>query len=64
MIWIRASLPRFRYDQLMGLGWKRLLPISVVNFIIMAVFIVLQEEGAFDPLVQFINSFLQSFGLG
>jgi NADH-quinone oxidoreductase subunit H len=57
MIWIRASFPRFRYDQLMGLGWKRLLPISVFNFIIVAVFIVLQEEGIFDSL-------LQLFGLG
>jgi NADH-quinone oxidoreductase subunit H len=52
MIWIRASLPRFRYDQLMGMGWKRLLPISVLNFIIIAVFIVLYEEGILDPLLQ------------
>ncbi len=55
MIWIRASLPRFRYDQLMGMGWKRLLPISVFNFIIVAVFIVLQEEGIFDSLLQLIG---------
>lgn len=55
MIWIRASLPRYRYDQLMGLGWKRLLPISVFNFVIVAVFIVLQEEGVFDGLLQLIG---------
>ena len=55
MIWIRASLPRFRYDQLMGMGWKRLLPISVFNFIIVAVFIVLQEEGIFDSLLKLIG---------
>lgn len=55
MIWIRASFPRFRYDQLMGLGWKRLLPISVFNFIIVAVFIVLQEEGVFDSLLKLIG---------
>ena len=56
MTWIRASFPRFRYDQLMGLGWKRLLPISVFNFIIVAVFIVLQQEGVFDALLSFLGA--------
>lgn len=55
MIWIRASFPRFRYDQLMGLGWKRLLPISVFNFIFTAVTIVLYEQGIFDPLLKLIG---------
>ncbi|MDZ5760971.1 NADH-quinone oxidoreductase subunit NuoH [Lyticum sinuosum] len=36
-IWIRASLPRYRYDQLMSLGWKKLLPISFILFIIIAI---------------------------
>jgi hypothetical protein len=45
MIWIRASLPRFRYDQLMGFGWKGLLPIAVLNFLVTAVLIVMAEEG-------------------
>ncbi|MGO4956271.1 NADH-quinone oxidoreductase subunit NuoH [Luteococcus sp. Sow4_B9] len=30
LIWCRGSLPRFRYDQFMGIGWKRLIPISLV----------------------------------
>ena len=45
LIWIRASFPRLRYDQLMEFGWKRLLPLAVFNFIIVAVVIVLQQEG-------------------
>jgi NADH-quinone oxidoreductase subunit H len=35
-IWMRWSLPRYRYDQLMHFGWKVLLPVSVVNLILTA----------------------------
>ena len=59
MIWIRASLPRFRYDQLMSFGWKTLLPISVFNFVIVGVAFVLADAGVFDPI---INTVSQIFG--
>jgi NADH-quinone oxidoreductase subunit H len=32
-IWVRGTLPRFRYDQLMGFGWKFLMPLAIVNII-------------------------------
>ena len=32
-IWVRGTLPRFRYDQLMGFGWKFLMPVAVLNII-------------------------------
>jgi NADH-quinone oxidoreductase subunit H len=57
MIWIRASLPRLRYDQLMSMGWKVLLPISVVNFVLVAVFIVLYEEGVIQPIFDAVRLF-------
>jgi NADH-quinone oxidoreductase subunit H len=35
-VWVRWTFPRFRYDQLMRLGWKVLLPLSIVNLILVA----------------------------
>lgn len=38
-IWVRWTVPRFRYDQLMALGWKLLLPLGIVNLIVTAVLV-------------------------
>ena len=40
MIWIRATLPRLRYDRLMAFGWKVLIPIALLNVFITAALIV------------------------
>jgi NADH-quinone oxidoreductase subunit H len=39
-IWVRATLPRLRYDQLMSLGWKVLLPLATLNILVTAVLVV------------------------
>jgi len=39
-IWIRASLPRLRYDQLMRFGWKVLLPVATINALVTALLVV------------------------
>ena len=40
-IWVRWTLPRFRYDQLMNLGWKVFLPVALANLLVVGALIAL-----------------------
>jgi NADH-quinone oxidoreductase subunit H len=41
-IWVRGTLPRFRYDQLMSFGWKFLLPLAIANLVVTALIVALR----------------------
>jgi NADH-quinone oxidoreductase subunit H len=52
-IWLRGTLPRFRFDQLMNFGWKFLVPLAIINIFLTA---TLQWSGALD----YVNKFLKT----
>ena len=63
-VWMRGTLPRFRYDQLMDFGWKLLLPVSIVNLIVTSFIILLREHHPMTPqlIVFFVLAALAVIG--
>jgi NADH-quinone oxidoreductase subunit H len=43
-IWVRWMFPRFRYDQLMDLGWRRFLPLALLNILVTAIWMWLRVK--------------------
>jgi NADH-quinone oxidoreductase subunit H len=52
-IWLRGTLPRFRFDQLMDFGWKFLVPLAIINIFLTA---TLQWSGALDYVSTFLKT--------
>jgi len=44
-VWLRATLPRIRYDRLMNMGWNVLLPLAILNLLVTAIFVGIFKQG-------------------
>lgn len=58
LVWIRASLPRIRTDQILEIGWKRLLPLSILNIFIALIFVEYGWAMAIGALVVMVGGLI------
>jgi NADH-quinone oxidoreductase subunit H len=62
-LWIRFTFPRYRFDQLMRLGWRFLIPLAVVNVIGVGTAIVLQQLWGWDPRLAELVTLVATIGV-
>jgi lipopolysaccharide export LptBFGC system permease protein LptF len=62
-LWFRFTFPRYRFDQLMRLGWRFLIPLALVNVIDVGIAIILRQELGWSPFWAMLLMTLVTLGV-